>query len=86
MNIYVLKDRLADCAYEPFFQPNDDMAIRLCMRMVNNPELGLTPEDYTLFCLGSYNAQDMVVVADHRAICTLFRQPDTTDYSNLKGS
>lgn len=57
LNIYTIWDQKADAYLNPFFLPNDALALRTFKDCTNddNHAFGKNPDDYTLFNLGSFN-------------------------------
>ena len=57
LSIYTIHDVKAQNYGKPFYAFNDDVARRSFEQEVNNPEstLNRAPEDYTLFCIGSFD-------------------------------
>lgn len=57
VSLYSIHDSKVGVYNAPFVQANDNAAIRAFTDEVNNPDslLNRHPEDFTLFCLGSYD-------------------------------
>lgn len=60
LNIYTVYDEKATAYLQPFFQPNDAMAIRIMENTLMNAESMFAnhPEDYTLYKIGEFDDND----------------------------
>lgn len=56
--IFSIFDSKAECYNTPIFLPTEGQALRIFDDMVNTQEQEVSkhPEDYTLFCLGEFDA------------------------------
>lgn len=63
MLIYSIFDKTAKQFGLPFFQINDETAIRMFSNLVNDKDsmLNKNPDDYTLFRLGEFDADSGIV-------------------------
>lgn len=66
LNAYSIYDRKALQYHPPFFQSTDGSAVRAVSDLVNdgNTTIGRHPADYVLFCVGSYNDQLGLMLAE----------------------
>lgn len=57
MNIYTIHDSKAKAFMTPWFQANDQTAIRICKDTVNKPghPFSTNAEDFSLFHIGEYD-------------------------------
>lgn len=57
--IYAIYDAKAAAYMEPFFLPNEDMAVRTFGDVANDPDhpMGKHPEDYHLVQVGSWDGE-----------------------------
>lgn len=62
INLYSIKDKLADASYDPFFCANDKLAIRNCWATLQNPDLNLDPKYYQLYLLGSLDLETLQLI------------------------
>lgn len=55
--VYAIFDRKAQIYSQPFFTPNEAVAVRMLRGMVREPgtQIHQSPEDFTLYALGRYN-------------------------------
>lgn len=62
--VYAIFDRKAQIYSQPFFTPNEAVAVRMLRGMVREPgtQIHSSPEDFTLYNLGTYN--DLIGVFD----------------------
>lgn len=72
LNIYVIFDAKAKLYNTPFYQLNNAVAHRTAESLVSDPttDIARNPEDFTLFCLGSYddNTAEFDLLATPEAI------------------
>ena len=63
LNIYSIYDSKAKTYNLPFFCKQDGQALRSFIDLVNDPrsEVSKHPEDYSLFCLASFDDEDGVI-------------------------
>lgn len=59
MQIYALRDTKVAAFLAPFTAPNNEVAKRLVIDAMDNPESVISkhPEDFNLFCLGHFDEQ-----------------------------
>lgn len=59
MKLYTIYDSKAQAFIPPFLMPTDAEALRAFDDVVNDPSTMFNkhPEDYTLFCTGSFDSQ-----------------------------
>ncbi|QCQ85005.1 nonstructural protein [Blackfly microvirus SF02] len=57
LHAYTIYDRKGECYHPPFFTAQDGLALRTVSDLVNDPNtsLGRHPNDYVLYCCGSYD-------------------------------
>lgn len=57
--IFSVFDRAAQGYLDPWYAPNQDVAIRSFSIAANNPDSNFYkhPQDYSLFCLGTFDAK-----------------------------
>jgi len=58
MKVFAIRDRKSDTFHAPFFQPNDEVAVRAIaahMRSEPNSMISLYPDDYELFHIGNWD-------------------------------
>ena len=72
-NMYTVYDKKAEVYTPPFQAINDEVAQRLMMNCVNNPEhnFGLNPEDYQLLRIGKFDDQNAHIEAEYIPLCDL---------------
>lgn len=65
LRMYTVFDQKAKAWLPPFFLPQEGVAIRTFGDCVNSPDhnFGRHPEDYSLFCIGSFDDAVGVVTA-----------------------
>lgn len=71
MKLYTLYDAKAGSAANPFVATNDEVALRNLSRAVNDPAAGnlySNPEDFVLYCAGSWEPETMEIKPHHPAM------------------
>lgn len=63
-NVYAIYDRKAAVYSQPFYCPNDQVAMRMLSAMVNDrsTQISAFPEDFSLHQLGTFNDASGVFV------------------------
>lgn len=66
-NLYSIYDSKVEGYMQPFFLPNDQVAMRAFSDLVNedNHDLNRHPEDYTLFNLATFDPTSGTVTPQH---------------------
>lgn len=61
INVYAVKDIASNTTNNPFFAPTNRDAIEGLKQVANDAQtnIGKYPQDFELYCLGSYNPRDM---------------------------
>ena len=64
--VYVVRDSQADATMRPFFFERDAVAIRSFILSVTNANEAMsnTPEDFTLYRVGTYDDESMFLVGE----------------------
>lgn len=89
INMYVIHDKLSGVYNKPFYLQNDQVAQRSAKQLLSDPnsEISRSPEDYTLFKIGTFDdtsatiemqKEPIAVVKFHELQAVLNNQP--TDY------
>lgn len=71
-NIYAVKDTKSSCFLNPTYDSNDDVAKRnlnYLVNVVNESMIYQYPEDYELWCIGSYDDLTAIIISDIRFVC-----------------
>lgn len=55
LNLYSIYDKKAKAYARPFFMQNDATATRAVLSSLEGTDLGMFPNDYTLFCIGTFD-------------------------------
>ena len=73
INMYAVYDVKADVYGQIFNLVNDDVAKRVLVPTVNNPEhnYGMFPEDFYLTKIGTYDDSTGIIQSDLKPICKL---------------
>lgn len=63
LNMYVIFDTKAQIYNKPFYFVNQDIAIRACQDLIDaqDNDIAKNPEDFSLFCIGSYDDTDATI-------------------------
>ena len=66
LKIYTVHDAAVQAHGTPFFAGNDLAAIRMFTGLVNDPNsaMSIQPSDFTLYCIGAYDALTGHISAD----------------------
>lgn len=73
LQMFVIFDACAQVYNKPFCQINEQVAVRCCQDLVNDPgtDCSKSPHDYSLFHIGTYDDEHAEIkIADtHKCVC-----------------